>query len=382
MSRALIHVQHLLGTGHARRAAAIGAALAASGIDTEIVSGGTPIAGLETGKARLTQLPPLRTADATFKHLLDGNGRAVDDMWKAARRDALLARFHALQPDILITELFPFGRRLLEFELLPLIEAARASRPRPLIYASLRDVLVAPSDPRKAERAIERVRAWYDGVLVHGDPSLIDLPASFPAARGLANIHYTGYVAPAPTPAAPPDVGENEVVVSAGGSAVGARLLETALAAHAAGCEAGRVWRLLVGADLPRAMRERLNAASGPALIVESARRDFPDLLRRCHVSVSQGGYNTVMDILDSQCRAVLVPIAAGGETEQAQRAEALAARGWAQVVDESTLTAATLADAINRAGRMARPETATLKRDGAAESARLLKAALARVSA
>src|SRR4051812_31097099 len=108
-SRVLIHVQHLLGTGHLRRIAAIAAAMPDPALDVEIVSGGPPIAGLHIGRARLTQLPPLRTRDASFQHLIDENGAIVDDKWKAARRDLLLARLDAMRPDVVITELFPFG---------------------------------------------------------------------------------------------------------------------------------------------------------------------------------------------------------------------------------------------------------------------------------
>ena len=377
--RILIHVQHLLGTGHLRRAAAIGAALAADGFEVEIASGGPPIAGLETGGARLRQLPPLRTADASFRTLLDENAQEIDERWKAARRDLLLARLAALQPDVLITELFPFGRRVLEFELAPLLASARALRPRPLILCSLRDVLVAPRDPRKVDQAMARARDLYDRILVHGDPALIDLPASYPAARGLGDrIVYTGYVASPPVPRAAPEIGAGEIIVSAGGGAVGLRLLETAIAARGRGAGTGHVWRLLLGHGVPAASRAGLLAQAAPGLIVEPARPEFPDLLRRCHVSVSQAGYNTVVDILEAKARAVLVPFASDGETEQTQRADAMAARGWAQVIAEDELDAGRLAAAIEHAGRAAAPDFGRLRREGAAETVRLVRRLLA----
>jgi predicted glycosyltransferase len=371
--RILIHVQHLLGTGHFRRAAAIGRALADSGHEVEIASGGPKLANPGTGAARLFQLPPLRAADASFKSLIDEQGRAIDASWRARRRDLLLARFSALRPDVLITELFPFGRRQLEFELLPLLEAARASSPSPLILCSLRDVLVAPGEPAKAAMALERARS-YDRILVHGDPALIDLPASYPAARQLGDrLVYTGYIMPPPSPEPPGDEGRDEIIVSTGGGAVGARLLEAAVAAQTL-AEPGRRWRLLLGGDLPAEARVRLMARQGPLLVVEPARDDFPGLLRRCHVSVSQAGYNTVMDILQAHTRAVLVPFAAGNETEQPLRAAALAAHGWARVVDEASLDATRLAAAVTAAGRSARPDPASLRCEGASQTARLVE--------
>jgi predicted glycosyltransferase len=373
-ARILIHVQHLLGTGHLKRAAAIARALDESGFAVEIASGGPPLAELDCGGASRFQLPSLRAADGTFKTLVDDHGRVVDEAWKAARREQLLQRFAETRPDVLITELFPFGRRMLEFELMPLLEAARARTPRPLILCSLRDVLIAPREAAKVARAVERARALYDHILVHGDPALIDLPASYPATRDLCDrITYTGYVAAPPAPEAPAGEGEDEVIVSAGGGAVGGLLLKTAAALQARSDD-GRRWRLLIGSDVPPEIRQRLHAAATARLIVEPARRDFPSLLRRCHVSISQAGYNTVMDILDARAPAVLVPFAAHGETEQTTRAAALAARGWAELLPEEALSPAALAGAISSAVARGRPDTSALRRSGADETVRVVR--------
>ena len=369
--RILIHVQHLLGTGHLRRAAAIGAALAESGFEVEIASGGPPISNLGTGRARLLQLPPLRTADLSFQNLIDEHGRPVDDTWRAARRDMLLQRLAAFRPDVLITELFPLGRRILGFELLPMLEAAHRRAARPLILSSVRDVLAGTTHPGKTDEMVSRARRWYDRVLVHGDPALLPLSASFPEDRLADRVVYTGYVA---NPAAAPSIdGEGEIIVSIGGGAVGARLLETAAAARGVSAARNRTWRFLLGGNLPHEAQQRMRDLAGPGIIVEPARADFPSLLARCHVSVSQAGYNTVMDILEARARAVLVPFAAGNETEQSVRAAALARRGWAIACAEAELAPAALAAAIDRAAALPRPDATALRRDGAAETARLI---------
>ncbi|MBI3709055.1 MAG: glycosyltransferase [Proteobacteria bacterium] len=370
-ARIFIHVQHLLGVGHLRRAAVIAAALCEAGFAVELVSGGMPVAGLAAGAARMTQLPPARAADATFKTIIDEAGRLIDDAWKERRRALLLGRFHAVAPDVVITEHFPFGRRAFDFELLPLLAAAREARA--LSLASVRDVVVVPTDPRKIETTVTRVHQCYDRVLVHGDPTLIAFGASFPAAGRLGDrLVYTGYVT-TPAPAPPAGDGEDEVIVSAGGGAVGARLLETALAARPLTALRDKVWRFLLGGNLPTGVAERLAASARAGIIVQAARPDFPNLLPRCCVSVSQAGYNTVMDLLTAAARAVLVPFAQGGETEQSQRAAALAAQGWARVVREAELAPAALAAAIDRAAAAPRP-ACRLRFDGAGETARLIR--------
>ena len=139
MSDLFLYVQHLHGIGHLRRAAAVARAAAEAGLDTLLVSGGFPLPDLDLGGARLLQLPPLRTADESFSKLLDENGREIDSAFKEGRRARLLAAFAKARPHILMTEMYPFGRRQLCFELEPLIAAAEARKPKPricLLYTS------------------------------------------------------------------------------------------------------------------------------------------------------------------------------------------------------------------------------------------------------
>ena len=132
-------------------------------------------------------------------------------------------------------------------------------------------------------------------------------------------------------------------------------------------------WRLLAGPDIPEAEFQTLRASAPAGIIVERARPDFPELLARCTLSISQAGYNTLMDILQARCRAVVVPFAAGNETEQTDRARLFEARGLLHIADEAGLTAETLAIAIARALEAPPPPAFTPALDGAANTARLL---------
>jgi predicted glycosyltransferase len=91
-------------------------------------------------------------------------------------------------------------------------------------------------------------------------------------------------------------------------------------------------------------------------------------------LSISQGGYNTVMEVLAAHIRAVVVPYAGGIETEQTLRARRLSARGRLELVDEQTMTPAVLAAAIGRALTGPPPRAAGLDTSGAETSARLLR--------
>ena len=90
-------------------------------------------------------------------------------------------------------------------------------------------------------------------------------------------------------------------------------------------------------------------------------------------MSVSQGGYNTVMDILASGCPAVIVPFAAGTESEQTMRARILAQRGFVHVLEEPRLSPEALARAIDAAAGGNRENRMDIDTSGAETTARLL---------
>lgn len=375
--RVFIWVQHLLGIGHLMRAAHIARHLAARGWAVELASGGAEWPGLDCGTARLHQLPPVRAADAAFSALVGLDGRPLSDAFKALRRDLLLRLFVQAEPDVLILEHFPFGRAQLRFELDTLLATAAGSAARPLILASVRDILVARRPAREAE-AVAAVERSFDAVLVHGDPALVPLEASFGgAARISSKLVYTGYVggaAQAPEP--PPGDGEKEIIVSAGGGAVGGRIAEAALAA-AASMPHVRRWRILIGANAGPELLHKLRARAPSWVVVEPTRPDFRGLLARSAVSVSQAGYNTVVDVLAAAARAVLIPFATERETEQTLRAERLARRGLARVLPEASLTPDRLAAFVAEALAMPRP-AGKVKTDGEAETERILAQAIA----
>jgi predicted glycosyltransferase len=102
-------------------------------------------------------------------------------------------------------------------------------------------------------------------------------------------------------------------------------------------------------------------------------RSDFPALLASCTLSISQAGYNSVCDILSARCRAVLVPFAATGETEQTMRAHELAQRGLARIVTEAELAPQALMAAIEAALSSPLPDH-DLDLNGAEGAARLIR--------
>ena len=370
--KVMIAVTHLLGTGHLSRALTLGRAFAAAGHQVVIASGGMPAPQLDPSGVTLCQLPPLRSDGVNFTTLLNSTGDRADADYLATRQAALCSALSEFAPDILITELFPFGRRVLSEEFLALLNAAEALPRRPLVLASIRDILAPPSKPERAERAEQIVIAHYDAVLVHSDPLATPLERSWPVSTCLAPLlRYTGFVAPPAAVPHPDHVGDGEILVSAGGGGVGHALFETAVAAAQLLPEMR--WRLLVGGqDAEETIR---SLGSCDNAIVEPARPDFRQMLHRAAASVSMCGYNTALDLLQAGTPAVFVPFDAGGEVEQSLRAQALAALRGIHVLPASDLTPEALVTAI-RAG-IADPHRSTerLRFDGAARSVAIASA-------
>ena len=371
--RVLFWVQHLLGIGHLSRAATLARAMTVDGIEVLVASGGEPSPLTDIGAAKLVQLPSARAVDIYFKVLHDENDQQIDDAWRERRTAATLDVYQDFKPDVLITELFPFGRRQFRFEMGPLLEAARADNIK--IAASVRDILVAPAKPERMTEMLERARTCYDQVFVHGDPDLVSFDRTFPHLAELSDhVAYTGYVVDERAGPDGPD-GQDEILVSAGGGAVAEPLLRAAIAAMPETAARDIKWRFLVGHNLPDAVFQEIQAAASSNVIVERARRDFPDLLRRCRLSISQGGYNTVLETLAAGARAVIAPYAGGLETEQTLRAKALAAKGALQVVPEDDLSPARLGAAIDRALASPPSSAAGINTGGAAKTSALVRA-------
>ncbi|MBT3141668.1 glycosyltransferase [Ruegeria litorea] len=372
--KVMIAVTHLLGTGHLSRALTLGRAFAAKGHQVQILSGGMPVPQLDHSGVDLIPLSPLRSDGVNFTRLLTDDGDVASSDYLATRVEAAVIALNRFAPDVLITELFPFGRRVLRSEFLALLKAACALPVKPLIAASIRDILAPPSKPKKAEQTDTIIADHYDVVLVHSDPQTTRLEASWPVSNQLASkIQYTGYVAPHEAGPHPTGAGASEILVSAGGGSVGQSIFRTAI--EAARKTTNRRWRLLVGGqDAPVLIPQLLQLAQGMPVEIESARPDFRQMLTHAEASVSMCGYNTTLDLLQAKTPAVIIPFDDGGEVEQTLRADSLTHLSGFEVVYSSNLSPDALLSALDKAIQAPRRDAATLNFAGAAQTVQIVQ--------
>jgi len=371
--RILFYVQHLLGIGHLVRSVRICESLQRIGVDVTLVTGGLPVSGLPPSGLNHIELPAIAVRDGDFSSIVDSQGRLIDDEFRSKRCRQLLKAYQSIKPDLVVLEAFPFGRRQLRFELLPLLKEIKNSQRKPILVTSIRDFLQRRTKPGRDEYVIDLIDNYFDKVLVHGDPGFATLLESFPKAELFRDkIEYTGLVC---SDAVQKSSEQYDVIVSAGGGAVGDQLMWAAV--EASKLLPGKIsWCVITGPNSPLADRLSSVEHSGPNVRIEQFRSDFPSLLKSAKLSVSQAGYNTVGDILKARCKSLLVPYSAHGETEQNDRAIRLQKLGVADVLHSEELTGEKLAHAVHQLLEGSGNSTRfSIDTNGAAKSADILLA-------
>ncbi|MCB0186662.1 MAG: hypothetical protein KDE31_20485, partial [Caldilineaceae bacterium] len=333
------------------------------------LNGGELIPGFEFPAAvDLINLPPLK-ADAAFTTIeaVAQGGKSIGAI-KAERAQLLLDTYTRLQPDLLVIELFPFGRKKFAFELMPLLAQIRRNKElgegkATKVVCSLRDIMVSRRDQWKHEaRACRILNRYFDLLLIHADPAFQRLEESFGQVDALVTPGvYTGYVAQeaaavagsedvAGSEAPIPLTGQPLIVASIGGGRVGSELLLAAAAASDQLVEClPHQLLIFTGPYIPEDAFAALAqlVAGRPQITLRRYTNRFLQYLAQADLSLSMAGYNTSMNILATGVRSLLLPFTGGDNDEQTVRANKLAALGAVGVLTPADLIPTTLARRI-----------------------------------
>ena len=339
MKQIFIYVQHLLGSGHLRRVEVIADYLANDGFGVTVASGGVDRPRFQQASVATIELPGIRS-DSTFSSLFDDKGTVVTDNLMSKRSEILQQALVATQPDMLVVESYPFARRQMRKEILALLDAAKNRLAKQVIIAcSVRDVIQPKTNQRRIDETLSVIDRYFDFVLVHGDRDFIPFDQTFPQCSKFRDkLLYTGYISRPYVRKPNIHRQANLIVVSAGGGAAGKILYDCAMEAATSGHGEKFDWLMLVGNSVDNDYFTSLQKQENQHIRVEWNRADFRDLLAACACSVSQGGYNTIMDLLVTRTPAVIVPFEGDGEVEQLTRAMALQQQHCVGVLRESQL--------------------------------------------
>ncbi|MEA5466830.1 glycosyltransferase family protein [Leptothoe sp. PORK10 BA2] len=356
MQKIMFYCQHILGMGHLIRSMEIVRGLTAD-FEVCFINGGEVVQGFQAPPGvQVINLPAIKT-DTEFRALIPVNSTLTIEETQDIRRQKLLDILHSFRPDVLVIELFPFGRRRFSFELIPLIEAAKAQNAK--VVSSLRDIVVTKKDQARHEAKIVRlINQYFDQLLIHGDPELHPLEDSFSRVDDLnCDVRYTGYVVQQHennqhTIADAIALGKKEplILVSIGGGRFGHELLDCVIQAAA-----------ILESKIPH----RIQIFTGPFMpddkfwALKNAAKDCRNLyirrytptllsyMQRAELSISMSGYNTTMNILTTGVRALMLPFTGNDDQEQTMRVERLSQLGKVRRIQPEDLQPERFAAAV-----------------------------------
>jgi len=368
-NRVLLYTQHLSGTGHFVRIFEIARALAER-YEVYLIDGG--------------RLIPRHPPHTPFKKLFlpriyrskEGIAsvdptRAINDVMKE-RKTLLLEFVDQVRPNVLLIEHFPFSKGILASEIIPVIERAREGSNQVKVFCSLRDILpITRRDPnplQHRQNVVSTLHKYFDGILVHADPKFIRLDEHIPWIADITlPIEYTGYVSEKPRDKRPhlkdphdPIASEgNFAIVSAGGGA-GISLISQCI----------DVWKHF---DLKRIVNDRTLIVFAPLFLsqdqlsqlnqqigtdnikLKAFTPTFIDWVQAADLVISQAGYNTCTNILETHTPSILIPDT--DMSDQLARARLLSDHGLATMINPAELSLAKLAETIRNTLKSPRKE-------------------------
>lgn len=312
----VFYCQHVLGVGHFHRSLEVCLAIAKEHQVTMVLGG--PDIKIVEPSLDFFKLPGLKM-DHDFKNLQPCDPKYSLEETKKLRSDMLLNFFNQHNPDVFITELYPFGRKAFRFELDPVLQAIKDRViPKCFAFCSLRDILVERKDDQiKFEtRVVKTLHKFFHGLLIHSDKNHIPLEETFKQAdKILLPQSYTGFVcrrtkAQATKELSIPIKEKKLIVASIGGGSVGGELLIAVANAFCDNPDTTKDYHLQIFTGLysENNLTEKLELLERENISISSFTSDFPEWLSRADLSISMAGYNSCMDAIIANIPALLYP--------------------------------------------------------------------------
>lgn len=339
MQKIMFYCQHILGMGHLIRSIEIVKGLIP---DFQIcfINGGKVIDEFQfPPEIEVINLTAIQT-DREFNELRPVDDRLTMAEVEQTRRNILLKTCDRFEPDILIIELYPFGRRRFSFELIPLVEKAQSMGTK--IVSSVRDIIVTKQNQQRHEEKVCRLmNKYFDLLLIHGDPNFVQLDLSFSRIKDLhCPVHYTGYVVQ-PGTQLQKIINKPLILVSVGGGRFGHDLLECV--AHAAPILKDQIphqIQMFTGPFCPEPVLQKLQniTKSQDNLTCDRYTSNLLDYMQQADLSISMAGYNTTMNILSTGVKAMMMAFQGNNDKEQLTRLTKLAQLGRVQMIQPEDL--------------------------------------------
>ena len=375
MNKVMFYCQHILGMGHLIRSVEIVKGLIP---DFQIcfVNGGQVIPEFEfPSEIEVINIPAVKT-DSEFNELRPVDRSLTMEEVEEKRRNMLLDTCDRFGPDILIIELFPFGRRRFSFELIPLMEKAKAMGTK--IVSSVRDIVVTKQNQQRHEEKVCRLlNKYFDLLLIHGDPNFVKLDLSFSRVNDLnCPVHYTGYVVQPVPKTRQIILDKPTILVSVGGGRFGHDLLEcVARAAPILKDKIPHHIQVFTGAFSPDEVLFKLQEITKDLdnITCDRYTTNLLDYMQQADLSIGMGGYNTTMNILSTGIPAMMMAFQGNNDKEQETRLQKLDSLGRVKMIQPEDLQPEKFAGQIINYLEQT-PSNLTLDLNGVANTRQCLK--------
>jgi len=352
--KVFFYCQHSMGIGHLIRSfALINSLKKAFGVT--LVSGGDFPKGIKIPKGiTFVQLPPIGIDDKNHLTAIGTNESAYEVI--KIRQKKLINLFKEIQPDIFITEYFPLGKIQFMGELLPILKFIESNNLPIQVMCSSRDILEPKSiaKPLIGDFGVKIINDYYSRVLVHGDKNFIDLGETFTQLKRIeVPISYTGYVSDEKYVPKINRENFNEIVLSAGGGKVAQPfIIKMVNSFKKFGFGEGNILRVITGPIYPKedwiVLQESVKNNSD--IILNRSVENLSTIWKQARLSISPGGYNTLMEVICSRIPALIVPYCNETNSEQEIRAIKLQKEGLVETINLEKSSEEQIAIAVKKA--------------------------------
>ena len=350
----LFYCQHSVGIGHLVRSFALVNSLKKTFLVT-LVSGGAFPKGLSVPDGiNFVQLPPIGLNLNKCLEAIESDEPVYKVM--KSRQNKIMRIYNEIEPDVFVSEYFPFGKIQFIGDLLALLKRTKFSNKPVTVVCSLRDILEPTSTTKKMHQdfSTKMINEYYSSILVHGDENFITLNKTCPhLSRMNVPVYYTGYVTDEKYQTKIDRTAFNEIVLSAGGGKIASPFITKMVCSFKKfGFGEGISLKVIAGPIFPKGDWIELQelVKNEPGIVLLWSVENLTNVWKKAKLSVSMGGYNTLMEVICSRIPALIIPYCNESNSEQEIRAIKLQKEGLVETTDFEKLSKKELTEAVKNA--------------------------------
>lgn len=371
--RFLFYNQHLSGTGHFIRTLEIARTLAANQ-EVYMIDGGRIVPRPESkAHVKFIELPRIvRKNDALAG--IENNDSITTIMDK--RKKLLQQSIDDIEPDIIIIEHFPFSKWVLHDEIIFMIKHIKKQNIHAKVICSVRDIVNNTCDEPKTNKELlitTTLQKHFDYLMVHSDIDFIKLDDHIPWIKKVnVPIHYTGYVSEKIThnnSIIEKNEKSKNIIISMGGNGSHKTIQHCINAWQSSDMkEIASIYKLII--FLPINFDQHNIDIISDSIQILPFSTSFLSMLHNAALSISEAGYNTCMNILETKTSALLIPNST--MSDQLPRAKIFHKHGFVSMLNPDNMNTSNLVDKIKLALHKKTP-THNINLNGAVATASFL---------